>query len=147
MANAARRGFIREGSLLVGLSCGLWLAGRFYHQLARPLDGEGGAAWSVLIYFGLLFGLVLAAAALSALAVPLVRKGPLRLLDRLAGVVLGVAEASLVIGLAAMAAERVGALRPPSTGVLARTLDLTRAAFVWLSAAIPPEILAMAKPA
>jgi len=146
VGNAARRGFVREGSLLVGLAGGLWLAGRLYHQFGGPLAHDGGAPWSVLVYFGLVFGVVIAAAALSALAVPLVRQGPLRLLDRLAGLLIGLGEAGLVVGLFATVAERLGALRFPMPGLPMRAVDLARTALAWLSTAIPPDILALARP-
>ena len=145
MANAARRGFVREGSLLLGLGAALWLAGRLYRQLGTALlHADDGGPWPVVVYCGLALVLVLVAAALSALATPLVRRGPLRLLDRAAGLAVGLVEASLAVGLLASIGQRFGLPRPPAGGLAARALDLSAVGLTWLTATIPPEILKLA---
>src|SRR5204863_2904292 len=94
VANAARRGFLREGSLLLGLGLALWLDGRLYRHLGAAVQrSDGDGPWLVVVYVGLALVLMVAAAGLSSLAAPLVRRGPLRVLDRTAGLAVGLAEA------------------------------------------------------
>jgi uncharacterized membrane protein required for colicin V production len=138
VANAARRGFLREGSLLLGLGLALWLAGQLYRQLGAMLP----APWPVVLYLGLALVLLIIAAALSALASPLIRRGPLLAADRLAGLVVGVAEAAVVVGLLTMVARRLGAVGAPPGDLAARTVDVAAVSLSWLAATIPPEIVA-----
>jgi hypothetical protein len=88
--------------------------------------------------------LLIVAAALSALATPLVKQGSLRALDCLAGLVVGGLEAALLIGLLATAGYRLSLPWPPAGGALARTLELANLGFAWLAATIPTEILLLA---
>lgn len=143
VANAARRGFLREGSLLFGLCLALWLAGRLYRPVGAILAHNGTADGPpVALYAGLALVLLLLTLALSALVAPLVRRGPFRLLDRLGGLAVGLVEASLLVGAVALVGQRLGVFQPPPTGLLGRALDLASAGSLWLSAAIPAEILA-----
>lgn len=145
LANAARRGFLREGSLLLGLGLALWSAGRLYHQVgAALLGGRPDGPWPILVYLGLVLMLLIVAAALSALAAPIVCRGPLRALDHLGGLAVGLAEATLLVGLLALAGERLGAVRLPASGPAARAVELAGIAFAWLAGTIPREIIALA---
>ena len=147
VANAARRGFLREGSLLLGLGLALWLDGRLYRQLGGAVRrGEGDDPWLVVVYVGLALVLLVAAAGLSSLIAPLVRRGPLRLLDRMAGLAVGLVEATLVVGLLAMVGERSGALHLSPGGPTAWTVGGAGLGLAWLASTIPPEILTLAHP-
>jgi uncharacterized membrane protein required for colicin V production len=145
IANAARRGFLREGSLLLGLGLALWAAGRAYQYLSLTiLAGESGTAWSAVLYLAVVLVLLIVAAALSALATPLVKRGPLRTLDCLAGLLVGGIEVGLLIGLLATIGFRLNLPWSPADGALTRTVELARLGFAWLAATIPSEILLQA---
>lgn len=146
VANAARRGFLREGSLLLGLGLALGLAGPLYRQaeLGLPREASRGA-WAVALYVALALALLLGAAALSALVTPAVRRGPLRTLDRLVGAGIGLAEATVVVGLAAILGQRVGLWPAQAVGPTARAVDAALLAIGWLTASIPAEVVALAR--
>ena len=147
VANAARRGFLREGSLLLGLGLALWLAGQLFRPLGLlVLHQERGGPWGVALYAALALALLVAIAGLSSLAAPLVRRGPLLGLDRLAGAAVGLAECALFVGLLALAGDRLGLLRPAPASPLARAADLVGATFGRLATAVPPEVLASLQP-
>jgi uncharacterized membrane protein required for colicin V production len=139
VANAARRGFLREGSLLFGLGLALWLAGQLYRQLGSTLPSPG--PWLLVMYFGLALMLLIAAAAVSALASPLMRRGPLLVADRAAGTLVGVIEAAVIVGLLMIVAGRLGAISVPTDGLAARSVDVAGLSLSWLAATIPPEVL------
>lgn len=142
VANAARRGFLREASLLVGLGGALWLAGSLFRRLSPQLPPEvGSAPWPTVVYVVLTLVLVLVAAGLSAHAAPALRRGSLRLLDRALGGAVGVVEAAILVGLLAMVGERLGAPRLAAEGPAARVVEAAGAALLWLRAAVPPEVL------
>jgi uncharacterized membrane protein required for colicin V production len=144
VANAARRGFLREGSLLLGLGLALWSAGRLYPYVGGLLlRGEANSPWGVVSYLGLVIVLLILAAGLSALAAPLIKRGPLQTVDRAAGLVVGLGEATLLVGLLAMAGERFGAFRVPPDGPAARAVEVAGIGFAWLAATIPVDILAL----
>jgi uncharacterized membrane protein required for colicin V production len=145
IANAARRGFLREGSLLLGLGLALWAAGRVYQYLGPALlPGESGTAWSSALYLVVVLVLLVVAAALSALATPLVKRGPWRTLDCLAGLLVGGVEAGLLVGLLATVGHRLSLPWLPANGPLTRAVELTSLGFTWLAATIPAEILLLA---
>lgn len=138
VANAARRGFMREGSLLLGLGLALWLASRLHQSLGLSLGLAGpDAYWPVLLYVVLALSLLIIAAALSGLAAPVVQRGPFRQLDHLAGLAVGLAEATLVVGLVVLAGQRLGALQPAPHSPTARAAELASSSLAWLSASIP----------
>jgi uncharacterized membrane protein required for colicin V production len=88
--NGARRGFLREGSLVASFILAIWIAGRVYRPaqlliLHQASPGPVGAA----LYAALALVLVICAAGLSALLAPLVRRGPIRLVDRVVGGLVG----------------------------------------------------------
>ena len=142
VANAARRGFLREASLLLGLGGALWLAGTLFRRLSAELPAEVGTApWPTVVFVVLALVLVLVGAGLSAHAAPALSRGPLRLLDRALGCVVGVVEASILVGLLAMVGERLGALRLAGEGPTARAVEAASVALAWLRAAVPPEVL------
>ena len=142
VANAARRGFLREGSLLLGLGLALWLAGQLHRPAGLLLLREARSGPSaVVLYVVLVLGLLVAAVGLSALAAPFVRRGPFRALDHLAGAVVGLGEATLLIGLLALAADRLAGVRPPPGALVARAAGGGGGGLVWLAAAIPSEVL------
>ena len=146
--NAARRGFLREGSLLLSLALALWLAGRLYPALnAVALGGASAGPWSVGLFAGLLITLLLTCLALSALLVPLVRHGPLGLVDRLGGLAIGVVEAALILGLLANTADRLGLYHPPPESPAGRAAVLAARGVALLGAALPVEIAPLAAPA
>lgn len=146
VANAARRGLLREGSLLLALGVGLWLAGRLSPPVEALLaPGRQGGAWSVLTYLGLVLGLLIVAAAASALVGPWARRGPLQLLDRIGGAGLGALEATFLIGLLALLGERLGLLQPASDGAVGHAVEVVRLGLAWLTLTVPPEVLAMAR--
>jgi uncharacterized membrane protein required for colicin V production len=141
VANAARRGFLREGSLLLGLGAALWLAGRFYRGLAPDLPAlVGGGPWPTLIYLLLAFVLVVVACALSALAAPSLRSGPLRLVDRLLGCTVGAAEAAVLIGLLLMVVQRTGLFSIAVESPAAWAVEAASVALAWLRATVPPHL-------
>jgi uncharacterized membrane protein required for colicin V production len=142
VANAARRGFLREGSLLLGLAAALWLAGRLYRGIAPEVPAlVGDGPWPALIYLLLAFVLVVVACAVSALAAPSLRSGPLRLVDRLLGCTVGAAEAAVLIGLLVMVAQRAGALQVAVESPAARAVQAASVALAWLRATVPPDVL------
>lgn len=143
VANAARRGFLREGSLLLGLGLALWLAGALYRPvgaLLLPRQGRGDP-WSVALFAALTLTLLVATVGLSALAAPLVRRGPLLGLDRLAGALVGLGEWVLALGIVALVVDRLGVFHPPAGGLLARASALVATGLVRLTASVPPELL------
>src|SRR5439155_24101952 len=138
-------GFLREGSLLLGLGLALWLDGRLYRHLGAAVQrSDGDGPWLVVVYVGLALVLMVAAAGLSSPAAPLVRRGPLRVLDRTAGLAVGLAEATLVVGLLAMGGERLGALHLSPGGPAERAVGLAGLGLAWLVATVPPEVLTLA---
>ena len=143
VANAARRGFFREGSLLVGLALSFWLAGLLYRQAGPLLPLAGGRQWAVGLYVGTLVVLLVVAAALSSRAVPLVRGGPLRTLDHLAGLFVGILEADVGLGLLATAGERFGLLPIPADGLAARAVLIATSGLNWLAATVPPDFVTL----
>lgn len=148
VANATRRGFLREGSLLLGIGLAFWLAGALYHPLGAlllPREGRGGA-WAIVLFAALALTLLVAVAGLSALAAPLVRRGPLLGLDRVAGAAVGLGECVLLLGILALAGERLGLFRPPPSGPLARASELVGIGIGRLVAAVPPEVLGSLQP-
>jgi uncharacterized membrane protein required for colicin V production len=147
VANAARRGFMREGSLLLGLGLALWLAGQLHRPVGRLLlHQERNPAMAVGLYVVLVLGMLVAVVGLSALAAPIVRGRPFRGLDRLAGAGVGLAEATLLLGLLGLATERLAGLRPASGGLLARAAELVGRGFAWASTAIPGDVLGALSP-
>ena len=70
-------------------------------QRRHLAESTGSAFWSVGVYAGLSLVLLLLAAGLSARLAPLLRSGPLMLLDRTAGLGIGLCEAALIAGLIA----------------------------------------------
>ena len=143
VANAARRGFLREGSLLLGLGLALWLAGQLHRPAGALLLREARSGPpAVVLYAVLALGLLVAAVGLSALAAPFVRRGPFRGLDRLAGAAVGVAEAILFVGLLALTADRLVGVRPAPGGLVARAAEVVGIGFVWMARAIPGDVLA-----
>ena len=145
VANAARRGFLREGSLLLGLGLALWGAGRLYRQVAAAILRDGEAPWSIALYGALVLMLLIVASGLSALITPLVQRGPLRVIDRLAGLAVGAGEATLLVGLLAAAGERVGVLRLPPASPAWRAAELAGRGLSWLTAAIPHDLLGLVR--
>lgn len=146
VANAARRGLLREGSLLAALGVGLWSAGWLFPAVETLLSPGGQRGpWSVLTYLALVLTLLILAAALSALVAPWARRGPLRLLDRVGGAGLGVLEATFLIGLLALLGERLGLLQPTTGGALGHAVTMVRVALAWLTVAVPREVLALAQ--
>lgn len=146
VANAARRGLLREGSLLAALGVGLWSAGWLFPAVQMLLSPGGQRGpWSVLTYLALVLSLLILAAALSALVAPWARRGPLRLLDRVGGAGLGVLEATFIIGLLALLGERLGLLQPAAGGAVGRAAEVVRLGLGWLTLAIPREVLALAQ--
>jgi uncharacterized membrane protein required for colicin V production len=142
VANAARRGFLREGSLLLGLALALWLAGQLHRPAALLLlRQEQGTAGAVLLYVVLALGLLVAAVGLSSLAAPFVRRGPFRGLDRLAGAAVGLGEAVLLVGVLGLAADRLGGVRPLSGGLVARAAEVVGMGVVWVGRLVPGEVV------
>lgn len=138
VANAARRGFLREGSLLLGLGLSLWLAGKLHQMLGvSAAPGDVGEAWSLVVYLVLALVLLIIAAALSGLASPLVQHSPLRLFDHLAGLAVGLAEATLVVGLIVLTGERLAGFKPPPDSPTARAAELASSSLAWLTVNIP----------
>lgn len=146
IVSAARRGFLREGSLLVGLAIAIWLSGQLYRPLGLLLlrQPERGGPWAVVLYVGLALVLLVAMVGLSALASPLVRRGLLLHLDRAAGALIGAVEATLAVGLLALSGERMGFFRPAVGSPIGRAAELTGASFMWVAAAVPPDVLRLA---
>ena len=89
----------------------------------------------------LTFVLVVVACALSALAAPSLRSGAPRLIDRLLGCTLGAAEATVLIGLLVMVAQRTGAVHVAIESPAARAVEAASVALAWLRAIVPPEVL------
>jgi hypothetical protein len=145
--NAARRGFLREGSLLLSLLLAVWLAGRLYAPLnAVALAGASGGAWPIGLYAGLFAALLLACLALSSLLVPLIRNGPLGAVDRLGGLAVGLAEAAVVLGLLVTAAERFGHSHAPADSPAGRTAAFAARSVALLGASLPLEVAPFAEP-
>ena len=145
--NGARRGFLREGSLVASFILAIWIAGRVYRPaqlliLHQASPGPVGAA----LYAALALVLVICAAGLSALLAPLVRRGPIRLVDRVAGGLVGLGEATLLMGLVGSLGERLGALHPAPGGLLGTASAASAGVFVWLVSFIPHEVLALPPP-
>jgi uncharacterized membrane protein required for colicin V production len=143
VASAARRGLLREGSLLIGLGAALWLAGLAYRQAGSLIlrQTEWSGALGLALYLGVALVLLVILAGLSSLAAPLVRRGPLLGLDRAGGVVVGLAESALLAGVATMAIERLGVSRVPPGSPASRAAEFAGASLVWLAAAVPAEVL------
>ena len=143
--NGARRGFLREGSLLAGGILSVWLAGRLYQPIGGAILPAGGNTfWSVGLYSGLNLVLLLLAAGLSARLAPQLRTGPLVLLDHTAGLGVGVFEAALVAGLLILGVNRLG-LPTSATGTIGIHLaDLVLRGLAWLASSVPPEALGAA---
>ncbi len=143
--NGARRGFLREGSLLAGCAISVWLAGRLYQPIGGAILPAGGNAfWLVGLYSGLTLVLLLLAAGLSARLAPRLRSGPLVLLDHTAGVGIGLFEAALVAGLLMLGLNRLG-LSFSATGTIGKHVtDLALSGLAWLASSLPPEALGAA---
>jgi uncharacterized membrane protein required for colicin V production len=142
VANAARRGFLREGSLLFGLAAALWLAGRLYHGLAPDVPAlVGDGPGPTLLYLLLAFVLVVVACAMSALAAPSLRSAPLRLVDCLLGGTVGAAEAAVLLGLLLMVVQRTGAFSIAVESPAAWAVEAASVALAWLRATVPPNVL------
>jgi uncharacterized membrane protein required for colicin V production len=141
--NAARRGFLREGSLLLGLAAAIWLAGQWYRPLGALLlrSQERSEPWAALaLYVGLTLVLLVVLLGLSSLAAPLVRRGPFQRLDRAAGLLVGLGEAGFAIGLLALTGERLGLFRPLPGSWISRSAEAVSTGVVWLSAAVPVDV-------
>jgi uncharacterized membrane protein required for colicin V production len=143
--NGARRGFLREGSLLAGCILSLWLAGRLHQPIGGAiLPAGGGTLWSIGLYAGLSLVLLLLAAGLSARLAPRLRAGPLVLLDHAAGLGIGLFEAVLVAGLLMLGVNRLG-LSPSATGTIGiHVTDFTLSGLTWLASSVRPEALGAA---
>jgi uncharacterized membrane protein required for colicin V production len=140
--NAARRGFVREGSLLTGLLVAVWLAGRLYQPVGSAiLPDARGTFWAVGLYSGLNLVLLLLAAGLSARLAPLLRAGPLLLLDHTAGLGVGLFEAALVGGLLLLGLKHLGLPSPAIGAVGMHVADLAMSGLSWLASSVPPEAL------
>jgi uncharacterized membrane protein required for colicin V production len=139
-ANAARRGFLREASLLAGLLLSIWLAGRLYRPIgALLLPSSFAGSWSTELYTGLTLLLLLVAAGLTARLVPQLRRGPLVLLDCAAGLGIGLCEAALVAGLILIGARQIGLPAPLSGPPAATAAQAATTALAWLISSVPAE--------
>jgi uncharacterized membrane protein required for colicin V production len=143
--NGARRGFLREGSLLGGCILSVWLAGRLHQPIGGAILPAGGSTlWSVGLYFGLNLVLLLLAAGLSARLAPRLRAGPLVLLDHTAGLGIGLFEAVFVAGLLMLGVNRLG-LSPLATGTIGiHITDFSLSGLTWLASSVRPEALGAA---
>jgi len=138
--NGARRGFLREGSLLAGCVLSVWIAGRLHQPIGGAILPAGGSTlWSFGLYSGLNLVLLLLAAGLSARLAPRLRAGPLVLLDHTAGLGIGLFEAVLVAGLLMLGVNRLG-LSPLATGTIGiHVTDFTLSGLTWLASSVQPE--------
>ncbi|MCC7105756.1 MAG: CvpA family protein [Chloroflexi bacterium] len=142
VANAVRRGFLREGSLLGGLVLALALAHQWYRPLARLTAGSSPQPnWTLAVFLGLVLVVLVAVAALSALAMPLVRRGFISTLDRFGGLLLGCGEGLLVAGLAAELAARFLQLQLPPHSPARVAQSVATSSLAWIAGTLPAEAI------
>lgn len=139
--SAARRGFVREASAVLGLAGAFYLAGRLQPGLARLIAPEGGEDPLVrpAAYAFLAATLLMLAGVAGARAHALVvGAGSLRRLDRLAGAGFGILEGAALAGLVALLLARIG-LAPLDSQLARPLLD----GLAWLASRLPPELVAV----
>ena len=106
VANAGRRGFLRESSLVVGLVAALWLAGQALPSCASALRGRQPVPGPQSSISAWRSSSLIVSTGASSLTAPVFRRGPLLTLDRIAGLGVGLAEAAMLVGLLAMVGNR-----------------------------------------
>ncbi len=101
VANGARRGFVREGLAVLGLVGAAYVADRFHSSLAAYLsrDPVPPVLTSVIAYAGILVAGLALATVLSSLLYPLARLPLISPIDRFGGAVVGLVEATVLLGL------------------------------------------------
>jgi len=140
--NAGRRGFLREGALMLGLGVGLYVAGRYATRAATMFWQDSPQPGVVVLasYLGLLLAVLVAVALATTVVQPVLQTPGLRLFDHVAGLGVGLCEGMLLASLVALTAARVGLVSPEHAWSGSRLAPFL---VDWLSAVVrglPPEV-------
>lgn len=93
------RGFVRQVIGLIAVIAGFFLAAHYYPFLVRTIRRAlANGKWADLVAFLLIFFGVLAVGSLAGFLLSKLMRGPLRLVDRLLGGLLGLAKGVLISG-------------------------------------------------
>lgn len=107
VANGARRGFVREGLAVLGLIGAGYVAGRFHSALAAYLarDPLPPLLAGLIAYVGILVAGLALATVVSSLLYPLARLPLISPVDHFGGALVGLLEATVLLGLVLTAAS------------------------------------------
>ncbi|MFN0073295.1 MAG: CvpA family protein [Chloroflexota bacterium] len=114
--NGARRGFIKESAMLVGVALSTVMAGQFGPMLAKLIWPQGAQAHNTLLaYLSVLVVVLLIVAVSASMIRPVLKHPTLRTLDLVAGLGLGACEGLLLLGAASSLATRFGMMNPDTS--------------------------------
>lgn len=150
VANAGRRGFLREAGMLLGFVLGFALASRFARDLASMIWHEGASAQVILATFlGILLVVLVIVTLTTGIIRPALNNPALRTLDFVAGLGVGLCEGVLLLGAVASLGSRMGMIGPESSYLGPFMVSWISAIMHYLPAGVlgPERLIQSAMPA